>query len=127
MNIPHLMNNKINRLHEKCLCIVYSDKTSPFKELLRKDGSVTIHTRNLKVLATEIFKVYNNLSPTIVAEIFRAHQNNYNLRHPSFFSVPYVKTVYHGSESLCNLTPRIWNLVWIFRHFIVTKKLMTSA
>ena len=106
-----LMNNKINRLHEKCLRIVYSDKTSSFEELLEKDGSVTIHTRNLQVLATEMFKVYRNLSPNIVAEIFRARRNNYNLRHSSFFSIPYVKTVYHGSESLSNLGPRIWDLV----------------
>ena len=62
-----LMNNKINRLDEKCLRIVYSDKTSSFKELLEKDGSVTIHKRNLQVLATEMFKVYRNLSPNIVA------------------------------------------------------------
>ena len=106
-----LMNNKINRLHEKCLRIVYSDKTSSFEELLEKDGSVTIHTRNLQVLATEMFKVYRNLSPNIVAEIFRGRRNNYNLRHSSFFSIPYVKTVYHGSESLSNLGPRIWDLV----------------
>ena len=74
------MNNKINRLHEKCLRIVYSDKTSSFEELLEKDGS-----RNLQVLATEMFKVYRNLSPNIVAEIFRGRRNNYNLRHSSFF------------------------------------------
>ena len=52
-----LMNNKSNRLHEKCFSIVYSDKTSSFEELLDKDGFVTIHTRNLQGLATEIFKV----------------------------------------------------------------------
>ena len=40
-----LMNNKINRLHEKCLRIVCSDKTSSFEELLEKDGSVTIHKK----------------------------------------------------------------------------------
>ena len=105
------MNNKINRLHEKCLGIVYSDKTSSFEKLLDKDGSVTIHTRNLQVLVTEMFNVYRNLSPDIVAEMFRARRNNYNLRHSSFFSIPYVKTVYHWSESLSNLGPRIWNLV----------------
>ena len=66
-----LTNNKINRLHEKCLCIVYSDKTSSFKELLDKDGSVNI-------LTAELFKVYRNLSPNIVAEIFRTLLNNYN-------------------------------------------------
>ena len=64
------MNNRINRLHEKCFRIVYSDKTSFFEELLDKDGSVTIHIRNLQVLATEMFKVYRNLLPNIVAEIF---------------------------------------------------------
>ena len=73
-----LTNNKINRLHEKCLCIVYSDKTSSFKELLDKDGSVNIPKRNLQVLTAELFKVYRNLSPNIVAEIFRTVLNNYN-------------------------------------------------
>ena len=79
------MNNRINRLHGKCLRIVYSDKTSPFEELLDKDGSVTIHTRNLKVLATDMFKVHKNLSATIAAEIFLAHENSCNQRHSSFF------------------------------------------
>ena len=41
------INNKINRLHESCLRIVHSDKTSSFEKLLEKNGSVTIHTRNL--------------------------------------------------------------------------------
>ena len=64
-----LMNNKINRLNEKYLRIVYSGKTLFFEELLDKDRSATIHIRNLQVLATKFFKVYRNLSPTIVAEI----------------------------------------------------------
>ena len=51
------MNNKINRLHERCLWIIYNDKTSLFVDLLTKDGSVTIHKRNLQFLATEIFKI----------------------------------------------------------------------
>ena len=66
----HLMNNKINRLHEKCLRIVYSDKTSSFEELLNKYRSATILKRNLQVLATEMFKDYRNVSPNLVAEIF---------------------------------------------------------
>ena len=41
----------------------------------------------------------------------RARQNNYNLRYSSFFYLPYIKTVYHGSESLSNLGPRIRNIV----------------
>ena len=37
------MNNKINHLHERCLSIVYSDKTSSFEKLLGADRSVPRH------------------------------------------------------------------------------------
>ena len=80
-----LMNKKINWLHKKCLSIAYNDKTSTFEELLDKGGSVNTRKRNLQVLAAEMFKVYTNLLSNIVAEIFRTRQNNYNLRHSSFF------------------------------------------
>ena len=105
------MNSRINHLHETCLRIIYSDKSSSFEELLQKDESVTIHVKNIQKLATEMFKVFKNLSPPVVADLFEVRQNNYNLKHRSYFSIPNVKFVYHGSESLSNLWPRIWNLV----------------
>ena len=55
-------NNKINRLHERCLRIVFSEKQSSFETLLEKDSSVSIHNRNLQILATEMYKIKNNLS-----------------------------------------------------------------
>ena len=57
------LNNKTNRLHERCLRIVYNDKTSAFKELLEKDSFVTIHCRNIQPLAIEMYKVANGMSP----------------------------------------------------------------
>ena len=39
-------NNEINRLHERCLRIIYNDKHSNFEELLVKDNSVSIHHNN---------------------------------------------------------------------------------
>ena len=106
-----LINNKINRLHETCLRIIYSDKSSTFEELLEKDGSVTVHIRNIQKLAIEMFKVFKNLSPPIISDLFEVRENNYNLRNHSYFLIPTVKAVYHGLESIKNLGPRIWNLV----------------
>ena len=105
------INNKINRLHERCLRVVYSDKKSNFKELLEKDKSVSIHTQNLQALALEMYKVYRNISPPIFNEIFHRREGNYNLRKYSYFTIPTVNSVYHGTESVSNLGPRIWNLV----------------
>ena len=41
------LNNKINRLHDRCLRIIYKDKISNFEELLHKDNSVSIHHNNI--------------------------------------------------------------------------------
>ena len=61
-----LINNKINRLHERCLRIVYSDNQSNFEELLKKDNNVSVYQRNLQFLATELYKVSNGLSPDLM-------------------------------------------------------------
>ena len=74
-------NNKINRLHEKCLRIIHNDKRSSFNALSEKDGSVSIHERNIKILATKMFKVSKNLALPQMHEIFKLKdQSHYNLR-----------------------------------------------
>ena len=105
------VNNKINKLHERCLRIVYIDKKSSFKELLETEKSVLIHIKNLKVLATEMFKVYRNISPPIVRQLFQLRNNDYNLRQFSQFDLPNVKSVFCGTESISFLGPKIWNIV----------------
>ena len=50
-------NGKINKLHERALRIAYNDYSSSFKELLVKDDTVTIHERNLRTLATKMYKI----------------------------------------------------------------------
>ena len=52
-------NNKIKHLHERCLRIIYNDKQPSYEELLIKDGTVSIHHRNIQTLATEMFRVKN--------------------------------------------------------------------
>ena len=82
-------NNKINRLHERCLRIIYNDKVSTSEQLLEKDSSVSIHARNLRFLAVEMFKVVKGLAPTIINDLLPLKEtNNYNLRHKLFFKIP---------------------------------------
>ena len=105
-------NSKINRLHERCLRIVCNDKQSSFNELLEKDGSVSIYMRNIQILATEIYKLINNLSPPIMNRVFKLNSDSrYNLRQISQFSRSLIKSVYHGSESISYLGPKMWDIL----------------
>ena len=76
------INNKINRIHERDLCIVYNDFKSSFKNLLEEDGTVSIHVKNLQKLATEIFKISKIFSVPLMSELFYQKVNNYDLRNP---------------------------------------------
>ena len=73
------MNNRINSLHEHALRVVYRDYNAIFSELLSKDKSVTIHQRNLQLLATDILKTKNELNTKIKEEIFTFKNVDYNL------------------------------------------------
>ena len=66
------MNNKFNRLHERCLRIVYNNNNnkSSFQELLDKDKGLAIHIKNARTLAVEIFEVSNKYSTSLMSEIF---------------------------------------------------------
>ena len=75
------LNNKINRLHERALRVVYSDYKSSFNTLLEKDGSFSIHYRNIQSSAIEIHKFLHGLSPTIMGDIIELNRPpTYNLR-----------------------------------------------
>ena len=104
------MNNRINKIHERTLRIFYDDNLSTFEELLLRDGSMTIHEKNIQFLAIELFKVINGLSPEIMKEVFPVKEtNNYWSRFS--FNTRNVRTVTHGTETLSYLGPKLWSIV----------------
>ena len=112
------LNNRINRLHERGLRLVYKDYTLTFDELLRKDKSFSIHHRNLQLLAIEMYKVFKGVAPAFMSDIFGIHPNantvnvSANTRSGRcFYNQSNPKTVKYGLETLRSLGPKIWNLI----------------
>ena len=102
------LNNRINKLHERCFRVIYNRKKSTFQKLLHKDKSVSIHNRNLQVFATEMYKLTKGLSPKVSANTFTPrNQPNHNLRHIICFKMPQVNSVYNGTERIAFLDPKI--------------------
>ena len=102
-------NNKISRLQERFLQLIYNDKRSSFEDLLEKDNSVSIQHKNLQALAIEMFKVHTKTSPEIMQEVFLIkEQGNYNLRNQTDFVILQVKSVNYGLKSIRFLGIKIW-------------------
>ena len=70
------MNTRINNIHYRALRLIYEDNTSSFEELLLKDGSVTIHHKNLQNLAIEMFKVKTREAPTFMKRFLQIPAHN---------------------------------------------------
>ena len=102
------LNKRINHIHERGLRMVYQDYTSPFGDLLIKDGSVCIHHRNIQLVAVEMFKVKHGLCPKILKYLF---QFNTNPEGKTTFLIPNVNNEYMGKLSLRWFGPVVWEIM----------------
>ena len=105
-------NNRINKIHERALRLVYKDYISSFDDLLAKDNSFKIHQRNLQKLAIQIFNVKKGIAPAIMNNIFVFSDNPYSLRNVmAYLKSRNVQTVRYGIETASFVGPRIWNSI----------------
>ena len=72
--------------------IVYSDNQSTFEELLEKENTVSVHQRNLQFLATELYKVSNDLSADLMKDLFPLNDDSgCSTRNKTTFKSRHVK------------------------------------
>ena len=111
-----IINKKINRQHERCLRIIYCDLQLSFEELPEKDSSVSIHERNIQMLATEMYTVSKGMPPPQIPELFaRKNEHPYTIRDNTEFLQPFVNSAHCRTESMSYLGPKIWGMVlWFY-------------
>ena len=102
------LNERINSVHKRALRTLYLDYCSTFAELLEKDKSVTIHQRNLQLLAVEMFKIVRKIGPELMREIFK-YSNDIATRSDRKFQRPNVETESYGKSSTRDLGPILWD------------------
>ena len=105
------LNKKINKIQERALRITYKDDESTYNELLEKDCAVTIHTKNLQLLMTEMYKTRNDLNPSFMQEIFCENESHYDLRNNNEFVQPTLTEIRWLTKNLLGFLSRIhiWN------------------
>ena len=79
--------------------------------MLELDKLFTIHHKNIQALAIELFKIKNNLSVTIMNDIFRPRAVSCNLMSQIDFSCPNVNYEHFGISSLRYIATKVWDKV----------------
>ena len=106
------MEHRINNIHKRALKLVYQDSPDlTFQELLAKDKSVSVYQKNLHLLPNEIFRYKAGTLPELMNHIFHFVERAYNLRSDYTLERTRDHTVYHGSESLSSVAPKLWDLL----------------
>ena len=105
------MHKQINKIHERAFRIVYADNNSSFEDLLEKSGSVSMHDRNLQQMGIEFYKALNDLSSTLMSQLFRAKERKYNLRKDNAIVSHIPHSTNYGLNTISHLAPKIWEII----------------
>ena len=106
-----IVNKKINYLHERALGIVYKDYINSFEDVLKRDKSVTLYHMNIQSLAIELFKVKQNLSNSILCNIFLSQSISCNLRPHTDFIRSNDSTSQYGLNSMRRFASKVWQMI----------------
>ena len=109
INVPRSFQNTC--VVETGLSDFHSMTLIVMRKSFKKNQPKIINYRSYKNFSNEKYRE-TLISPLIVTERFeQRNEQHYDLRKNSQFTIPPIRTVYHGSESISFLGPKIWNIL----------------
>ena len=99
---------KIAKIQYKALKIVYTCNES-YEELLLGNNEVSIHQKQLLMLATEVFKSSANINSDFMKSYFTIKEILYCLRNGNFWEIPSACSTRYGTNSILFRACLMWN------------------
>ena len=103
--------NKLNNIHEKCLCLVTKDYDSKFNELLESSHELSIHKTCINNLMIEVYKHLHGLSPELMTDIFTLQKNPYNICNICLFGSENPRSRHFGVDAIAICSSQLWQKV----------------
>ena len=101
------LSQKIERIQERALKVLYNDNYSSYSSLLLKAEQPNIEVSRLRRLAIEVFKTLKSLNPDFMYTYFT--KGSQSGRRIIDIVVNRAKTTTFGEKSLKTLGPKLWN------------------
>ena len=103
-------NDLTNRTTKRAMRITYnSDNEEMFDALLQRDGTLTIHKKNLQKIIVEIYKTINHLNPPHMWDLLTKKAVEYDFRIKILYEHPPARSQRFGTNSLKFKGSLLWN------------------
>ena len=100
---------KMEKVQERALRFIENNYTSPVSDILRKFKLDFLHVTRIKYMASEVFKILNGMSPSILESLIERKEVFYNLRLDNLVGIPKVYTSTYGKRSFRFSASQVWN------------------
>ena len=103
-------NQKLEKLQERSLRILYCDYISHFQGLLENTSSESFLTTRIKCILVEVFKSLNKLNAPCLHDMFKNNDTPYDVRATKL-EQPLRRTTNYGLRTFSYIGSRLWNLL----------------
>ena len=103
-------NQKLEKLQERSLRILYWDYISHFQGLLEDTSSKSFLTTRIECIQVEVFKSLNKLNAPCLHDMFKNNDTPYDVRATKL-EQPLRRTTNYGLRTFSYIGSRLWNLL----------------
>ena len=103
--------NKMEKIQERALRLICNYFTSNMETLLVLNNAVPLHIGRMKLVASEVFKLLHNLSPSYIQDLVKEKVSHYDFRNKNFkhAEIPQVNSKRYGMKSFWFEKAQVWN------------------
>ena len=101
--------NKILKIDQRTLQVVYSEYPKSYEEFLQINKDISIHQKHFHILALEVCKSIMQFSLEFMFHCFNTNPIPYNLRKGRRLLIPPAKSVNFGTNSVKFAGSLLWN------------------
>ena len=99
----------MEKIQERSLRFICIDFTSNIEILLVLNNAVPLHIGRMKLMASEVFKILHNLSPSYIQYLVKEKVSHYDFRNKKHAEIPQVNSKRYGMKSFRFEAAHVWN------------------
>ena len=102
--------NKLEKVNERALRLIYKDNSTPYQTLLKWIGfDSTLETCRIQDILVTVNSCFQGRVPASINRLINVRRNNYDLRGVNVLSLPKLNSTKYGLKHFSYYAAKHWN------------------